>query len=89
MARCRMRYGRAVALAKRLRIGPVVGGMVRGGTGHRVDLILPIGRILHVWPDGDAELSTFGVLSSVDIARDGLQRRLAAYKVQGETTREA
>jgi hypothetical protein len=36
---------------------PVVAGLVRGGTDHRVDLVLPDRSIVHYWPDGTWETS--------------------------------
>lgn len=35
-----------------------VGALVRGGTGHRVDLMLRGGAVLRVWPDGEEEIAT-------------------------------
>ena len=34
---------------------PVVGALVRGGTDHRVDLLLEDHSIVHLYPDGSME----------------------------------
>lgn len=38
---------------------PVVAVLVRGGTGHRKDLCLEDGSIIHLYPDGDMEKSEY------------------------------
>ncbi len=39
---------------------PIVKVMVRGGTGHRKDLCLKDGSIVHLYPDGTMEKSDIG-----------------------------
>lgn len=80
MARCRMRFGRAVALAKRAGVGPVVGAVVRGGTAHRVDLLLPNGSVVCLHPNGATYPSIFGWASEEEVARRDLDKRLKAFK---------
>jgi hypothetical protein len=37
---------------------PIVGALVRGNTGHRVDLLLEGGKVVCLWPDGTMEESS-------------------------------
>lgn len=55
--RCRLRVGKAMRIGKEIGRDDVVGGSVRGGTDHRVDLILIDGRIVSVYRDGKLGIS--------------------------------
>ena len=47
-----------IAKYKRITGLPVIGGLVRGNTEHRVDLILEDHSMVHLWPDGTMEPSS-------------------------------
>ena len=50
----RQRVGYKKILQYRKKTGlPVCAALVRGGTGHRVDLLLPGGKIVNWWPADD------------------------------------
>lgn len=52
----RQRLGKKKVSKYRRQTGlDVIAGLVRGGTGHRVDLCLADGSIVHLWPDGTTE----------------------------------
>ena len=57
MARQVMSKRRTETISKELGF-PIEKIMVRGNTGHRKDLCLPDGHILHYWPDGVITHST-------------------------------
>ena len=57
MARCRLRYGKARRIGASLGIAERIrGALTRGGTEHRIDLLLDDGSILCLWPDGDTQV---------------------------------
>ena len=54
----RQRLGKRKVRRYREKTGlDVVAGLVRGNTGHRVDLCLGDGSVVHMWPDGSTEIA--------------------------------
>lgn len=61
MARQRLGEKTVARYAKLLGLDNVVGGLVRGGTNHRVDLLIADGSVLYYWPNtGETEPSGIG-----------------------------
>jgi hypothetical protein len=55
----RQRFGvKKVARLQRETGLPIIGVLVRGGTGHRRDLMLPGGTVVHMYKDGSRELAS-------------------------------
>ena len=61
----RQRLGKRKVMKYRRQTGlDVIAGMVRGNTGHRVDLCLRDGSIVYLWPDGTMEKCGFSKVRS-------------------------
>jgi len=59
MARQRLGHKKVAKLKQQTGL-PVIAVLVRGGTGHRRDLCLEDGTVVHLYADGSMEKSAFG-----------------------------
>jgi len=88
VARCQLRYGKARRYGARVGVAEQVRfGQTRGGTGHRIDLLLADGSVLSLWPDGDAEISGSGWFNPDEYARVNLLKRFVQWKARGYIAR--
>ena len=71
MARQRLGDKKLRRLRRQLGL-PIVRALVRGGTNHRVDLILEGGQMVHYWP-ASGQLETGGRLETAALNRIALR----------------